>query len=250
MKIRNELNAELYRLKTDELRHSELSAKTGEFTSLCNGDIEAVKMQLRQGELTLSDNERIMSENKLKNTIYHFVLSASAISSACTDMGMGQTEACTLSDLYVLKTDACRTADDVYRLFEDMCLDFTERMQEIRKGAVISLHIRKCIDYIYENLGADLSVKALAKTAGLDPAYLSRLFRQETGTPLKRFVKEARVDTAQNLLRYSDLTCLAISTSLGFSTQSVFIAVFKEITGMTPKVYREKYSKTEFIKQV
>jgi AraC-like DNA-binding protein len=122
-----------------------------------------------------------------------------------------------------------------------MCLDFTERMQEIRKEAVISLHIRKCIDYIYENLGADLSVKTLAKAAELNPAYLSRLFRQETGIPLKRFVKEARVDTAQNLLRYSNLSYLVISTSLGFSTQSVFIAVFKEITGMTPKVYREKY---------
>lgn len=114
-------------------------------------------------------------------------------------------------------------------------------MQEIRKEAVISLHIRKCIDYIYENLGADLSVKTLAKAAELNPAYLSRLFRQEVGIPLKRFVKEARVDTAQNLLRYSDLSYLVISTSLGFSTQSVFIAVFKEITGMTPKVYRETY---------
>ena len=122
-----------------------------------------------------------------------------------------------------------------------MCLDFTERMQEIRKDAVISLHIRKCIDHIYENLGADLSVKALAKVTELKPAYLSRLFRQETGVPLKRFVKEARVDTAQNLLRYSELPYSVISTSLGFSTQSVFIAVFKEITGMTPKVYREKY---------
>lgn len=104
-----------------------------------------------------------------------------------------------------------------------------------------SVHIRKCIDYIYENLGADLSVKTLAKAAELNPAYLSRLFRQEVGIPLTRFVKEARVDTAQNLLRYSDLSYLVISTSLGFSTQSVFIAVFKEITGMTPKVYRETY---------
>ncbi len=123
-----------------------------------------------------------------------------------------------------------------------MCLDFAERMQEIRKEPVISLHIRKCIDYIYENLGADLSVKSLAQVSGLNSTYLSRLFRQEVGMSIKRFVKEARVDTAQNLLRYSDLSCSVISASLGFSTQSMFIAVFKEITGMTPKVYREKSS--------
>lgn len=240
MKIRNELNAELFRQKMYNFKRSKPSAKQVEFTSVCNGDIESVKKQLSLGELALTD-DRIMSKNKLQNALYNFVLSASAIASACMNTGMGQTEACTLSDLYVLKTDNCNTIECVHRLYEDMCLDFTERMQEIRKEAVISLHIRKCIDHIYENLGADLSVKALAKVTELNPAYLSRLFRQETGVPLKRFVKEARVDTAQNLLRYSELPYSVISTSLGFSTQSVFIAVFKEITGMTPKVYREKY---------
>ena len=240
MKIRNELNAMLFRQKMDDFKRSEHAMKPVELTSICNGDMEKIRLQLSRGGLLTAD-DRIMSRNKLRNAVYHFVLCASAIASACMDMGMGQTEAYTLADLYVLKADDCRTTDGVCRLYEDMCLDFTERMQEIRKEAVISLHIRKCIDYIYENLGADLSVKALAAEAGLSPAYLSRLFRQETGIPLKRFVKEARVDTAQNLLRYTDLPCLVISESLGFSTQSVFIAVFREITGMTPKVYREKY---------
>lgn len=120
-----------------------------------------------------------------------------------------------------------------------MCMDFTERMYEIRKETIISLHIRKCIDYIYENLGADLSVKAVSTVIGLNSTYLSRLFRQEIGISLKQFVKEARVDTAKNLLTYSDISYSVISTSLGFSTQSVFIAVFKGITGVTPKVYRE-----------
>lgn len=241
MKIRNELNAMLFRRKTDDIRCAEHTMDPAVLSLICTGDMEAVEKLLNRGESTFAADNRIMSKNKLRNAVYHFILCASTMASACMDKGMGQTEACTLSDLYILKADICRTVDSVCMLYEDMCLDFTERMQEIRKEAVISLHIRKCIDYIYENLGADLSVKALAKEAGLDPAYLSRLFRQEVGIPLKRFVKEARVDTAQNLLRYSGLSCLVISTSLGFSTQSVFIAVFKEITGMTPKVYREKY---------
>ena len=120
-------------------------------------------------------------------------------------------------------------------------MDFAERMREIRKENVISLHIRKCIDHIYENLGGDLSVRALAEVAGLNPTYLSRLFSKETGIPIKQFVAEARIDTAQNLLKYSDLSCPRISASLGFSSQSAFIAVFKRITGMTPKVYRERF---------
>ena len=241
MKVRNELNVLLYSKKMGNFKIPEHLTQYSKFASVVGGETDTVKAELKNGTLALLSNERVLSKNSLKNAVYHFVIAASAISSACIDTGFGQTEAYTLSDLYVMKVDECRTVDGVCRLYEDMCLDFAERMQEIRKETVISLHIRKCIDYIYENLGADLSVKALAEVIGLNSTYLSRLFRQEVGISLKRFVKEARVDTAQNLLRYSDLSYSVISTSLGFSTQSVFIAVFKEITGMTPKVYREKH---------
>ena len=240
MKVRNELTALLYRKKMDDIKLPEHLPKYSKFTSIVLGDIESVRVQLKHGELSLISDDRILSRNVQKNAIYHFILSASAISGACMENGMGQTEAYTFSDLYILKADECKTIDAVVRLYEDMCLDFAERMQEIRKETVISLHIRKCIDYIYENLGSDLSVKALSKVIGLNSTYLSRLFQQEVGISIKRFVKEARIDTAQNLLRYSELSYSVISTTLGFSTQSVFIAVFKEITGVTPKVYREK----------
>lgn len=240
MKVRNELNALLYSRKMGDFKIPENLTQYARFHSIVSGDLKAVRSELKKGGLALLSDNRVLSKNHLKNVIYHFVLSASAIAGACMDMGLGQTEAYTLSDLYVLKADNCITIDGVYSLYENMCLDFAERMQEIRKESVISLHIRKCIDYIYENLGADLSVKSLAEVIGLNSTYFSRLFRQEVGISIKGFVKEARIDTAQNLLRYSELPYSVISSSLGFSTQSVFIAVFKEITGVTPKVYREK----------
>lgn len=53
-----------------------------------------------------------------------------------------------------------------------MCLDFAKRIQEIKKENVASAHIRKCIDHIYEDLGADLSVKELADLTNLNVSYL------------------------------------------------------------------------------
>ena len=241
MKVRNELNYLMYKQKMEgDFRLPKHLPQYSKFLLICSGDTAVVRKQLDSGVLSLLSDERILSKNALNNMIYHFVLSASAISIACMECGMGQTEAYTLSDLYTMKVDECKTISGVCSLYEDMCMDFTERMHEIRKENVISIHIRKCIDYIYENLGADLSVKSLAKVTELNSAYLSRLFLQEVGVSLKQFVKEARVDTAQNLLRYSDLKYLEIATALGFSTQSVFISVFKEIVGVTPKEYKEK----------
>lgn len=95
--------------------------------------------------------------------------------------------------------------------------------------------------YIYENLGSDLSINRLAQILNLNATYLSRLFKQEVGISLKHFVKEARIDTAQNLLRYSEKTYLLIATSLGYSSQSKFISAFKDVVVVTPKEYRERY---------
>jgi len=239
MKVRTELNLLLYNKKMDDLKTSNHPENYELLNLIINGNIDSIKKKIEDNEIRLLSLDRLLSKDGIKNAIYHFVISASTIASACINAGLGQTEAYTLSDLYVLKTDNCRTIKEIGNLYEDMCMDFTERMYEIRKETIISLHIRKCIDYIYENLGADLSVKAVSTVIGLNSTYLSRLFRQEIGISLKQFVKEARVDTAKNLLTYSDISYSVISTSLGFSTQSVFIAVFKGITGVTPKVYRE-----------
>ena len=133
----------------------------------------------------------------------------------------------------------------LFQLYKEMQLDFVERMQEIKKEHVISLHVRKCIDYIYEHLRENLTVNSLAEFTGLHPSYLSKLFTKETGTNLKHFIINAKIDTAQNLLRYSNLSYFDISTSLGFSSQSAFSSVFKKITGTTPKKYREEFYVSE-----
>lgn len=206
MKVRNELNALLYKNKMENKDIPERLPHYSKFASIADGNTQKVFSELKNRELDLISDKRILSKNTLKNAAYHFVLSVSAISDACIDGGMGQTEACTLSDIYILKADDCQTADAIYKLYEEMCLDFAKRMQEIRKETVISLHIRKCIDYIYENPAANLSVRSLAETMKLNSTYLSRLFRKEVGIPLKQFVKEARVDIAENLLLYSDLS--------------------------------------------
>ena len=56
---------------------------------------------------------------------------------------------------------------------------------------------------------------------------------------IKNFIIRAKVSTAENLLRYSDFSCLDISLALGFSSQSAFISVFKKVNGITPKKFRE-----------
>ncbi|MDE6592865.1 MAG: helix-turn-helix transcriptional regulator, partial [Oscillospiraceae bacterium] len=236
-----ELNRRLFLQKTGEIKR--LPYNREKYADICSGNVEAAKH--RAADLERIVNSRRLSDDPARNALFHMIIEASAVAAACIDGGMGHDEAYTLADIYISKADKCSTYEGQLELLGQMQLDFAERMREIRKESVISLHIRKCIDYIYENLKEDLTVNSLAEYCGLHPSYLSKLFYSETGIHMKRFVLEAKIDTAENLLKYTDLSCIDISSALGFSSQSSFICTFKKVTGTTPKKYRENSSVSE-----
>ncbi len=211
------------------------------FEAINGGDTAKLKILISAGKLKLAEEMRVLSENRLMNLKYHFAITATLLAEASFNGGLGHDEAYMIADIYSRKADKAADCNDLQVLFEDMCLDFAKRICEIKKDGVISIHIRKCIDHIYEDLNADLSVKGLAGYVNLSESYLSKLFRQETGQTVKAYVTAAKMDTAQNLLKYSELSCPEISASLGYSSQSAFIYAFRKFTGLTPGKYREKY---------
>lgn len=242
MRVRNELNQRLYEQKMDGDTLPHYREEYGRYQTVWQGDTATVSQQVKNGTLQLRQHERLLSENAVKNSCYHFVMEATTLAKLCMEYGLSHDEACTLADIYTRKLDRAAAVEQIDHLYRQMCLDYAERMSEIRKEAAISHHVRKCIDYIYENLGSDLSMKVLATVTGLNPSYLSRLFSKEMGCPIKQFILAAKIDTAQNLLKHSELPYARIAVALGFSSQSALIAVFKRFVHMTPKAYRERCS--------
>ncbi|MDE7247409.1 MAG: helix-turn-helix transcriptional regulator [Lachnospiraceae bacterium] len=238
MKIRRELNRQLYRQKAYGYEKRPYYFDEPVFNAILNGDIEKLKILISSGSVTLSAGMRILSKNHIKNMKYHFMIMATCLAESGLDGGLGHDEAYMIADIYSQKADRAAGCDDLQMLLEDMCLDYTKRIREIKKDDVISIHIRKCIEHIYEDLSADLSTKALADLTNLNASYLSKLFKQETGRTIKAYVTAAKMDTAQNLLKYSDLSCSEIATSLGYCSQSAFTYAFRQFTGTTPKKYR------------
>ncbi|MDE6656980.1 MAG: AraC family transcriptional regulator [Oscillospiraceae bacterium] len=217
-------------------------SKSIQVMAIQNGEVDVVQKNLTITKASLFLGDSKLSENTTRNVKYYFVLILSEIVQACVETGMGKSEAEALRDDCIFKMDACRKKEEICKIYSEMCIAFATRMQEIKKGSMISWHVRKCIDYINENLNCNLSIKTLAKLVGLNPSYLSRLFKQETGGSIKQFVVLARIRQAEELLKDTDFSYYDISVRLGFSSQSAFIAVFKKITGVTPKKYRMKNS--------
>ena len=236
-----ELNYRLYVQKMSGFTRSSFNWEMGRYMSIQQGDVEKVKRSFEESRKNFTDGKGQLSDDPVRNARYHLIVSVAVISRVCVEGGMSHDEAYTLSDIYIRRADLCSDYEGILDIFAEMRIDFAQRMHDLRKSNVISLHIRKCIDYIYDHLHEDLSVTTLSKLTGLNASYLSKLFSKETGTTIKHFIAKAKINTAENLLKYSEYSSSEISFALGFSSQSAFINVFKKETGITPKQYRDRY---------
>ena len=73
---------------------------------------------------------------------------------------------------------------------------------------------------------------------GLSPDYMSRIFKQETGIPLKEYIIEARLQKAARLLLTSKKSIAEISGEVGYSNFAYFSKLYKEHFGKPPSEVR------------
>src|SRR5260221_2006039 len=83
-------------------------------------------------------------------------------------------------------------------------------------------------------------VDELAQIAGLAPAALSRRFRRRYSIGLAEHLKRLQVDSAERLLRDSDLTATQIAYRAGFGTRRTFFRAYRRLKGDTPDAYRSR----------
>lgn len=242
MDTNTSLNYLLYLQRQEEFVRDDYNNEFKQYNRIRNGDVEGVRNRFKIARKKFEEGRGSLSDDPVRNMTYHLVVAAAVISRMCIDTGMERDTAYTLSDIYIKSADQAKTREEVLDLMADMQVDYATRMRELRKEDTVSIHIRKSIEYIYENLSRQITVNELAERAGLSPGYFSRLFIKETGKNVNQFINSTKIKTAKNMLKYSDFSLLDISLSLGFSSQSAFTAKFRKITGVTPKGYRDGYS--------
>ncbi|MCR5599925.1 MAG: AraC family transcriptional regulator [Ruminococcus sp.] len=239
MKTDRDLNYRLYLQKNDGFTRNPFEQELKFYRTIQSGDVEGIRELYAAARRNFAEGKGTLSSDPVRNIMYHFVTAVALIARFCVEDGLPHDVAYTLSDIYIQRADKMNDVNAILDLLGDMQIDFAERMKKLKKENVISLHVRRCIDYIYEHLHEELTLNVLSEHVGLNPSYLSKLFSKETGMSVKSFVIREKVRTAENLLKNSDFSCLDISLALGFSSQSAFISTFRKQVGMTPKKYRE-----------
>ncbi len=221
----------------NNILHAPYNPELEFYSVIKSGNVEKTKELCKESILSKVGLGNL-SKNKLKNICYHFIITTALVARYCIEGGMDLTTSYSLSDFYIQKADECKTPEEISELHYVMCLDYAKRMKNLRKKKICSKHIAICIDYICENLHTRITIKELAERVKLEQSYLSKLFKKEVGVTISEYIQEKKIETAQNMLIYSEFAPAEISSILAFPNQSYFTEVFKKWTGMTPKQYQ------------
>lgn len=108
----------------------------------------------------------------------------------------------------------------------------------IYEGGLPLCHLRPILDYIDAHLDQDIKLANLAELLGMSQFHFSRLFKQSIGISPYQYLIQQRVERAKHLLKHTDHPIVDIAFECGFSSHSHLGKQFRQITGVTPKMFR------------
>lgn len=134
-----------------------------------------------------------------------------------------------------------RTVDEIYDAKERMTANFCNKIKQHRT-ANIRADIVAVIEYLNHFYAHPLEVKQIAQEFHRAPAYLSAVFKEQTGQTILHYLRKIRTAHAAHLLSTTKQSISEISIAVGISDPNYFVKLFKADYGLSPTEYRSKHS--------
>lgn len=140
------------------------------------------------------------------------------------------------SILFSFKSDLYnyRTLDEIRgyigQIVHDVC-----GVEEYKSSIIVDL-----LKYLEWNYQYDITVNDLAMHRYfVDPDYLSRQFKAETGREFSQYLIDLRMKKAAQMLEDSNLKVSDVAACVGCNDASYFIQIFEDYYEMTPEQYKK-----------
>ena len=91
--------------------------------------------------------------------------------------------------------------------------------------------------YLAARMSERITLDDVARTVHVSPFHLARIFQQQTGVPVHRYLTQLRLRASLERLADGDLTAVALE--LGFSSHSHFTDAFRREFGHSPSEMRK-----------
>ncbi len=139
---------------------------------------------------------------------------------------------------------ACAPADPLARaFFEALGALLGEWLGDARPyylPAARSPELGRAMRLVLERLGEPLTVAEVARAAGLSTRTLARRFADEAQTSWRRFLHDARMLEAMDLLARPGARVTEAALAVGFESLGAFSRAFERFAGESPRDYRRR----------
>lgn len=97
---------------------------------------------------------------------------------------------------------------------------------------------KKVVDYIEINIEKEINLDNISKNVGYSKFYLNRIFTEQTGITIYKYLQNRRLTIAAEKLVRTDEPITQIAYEAGYDTQQSFSFAFKQVYLYPPKTYR------------
>lgn len=202
-----------------------------------NGDVEGLIDGATKIPSVSSGN---LATHLLRHSKNFFIKLETIISRAAIEAGLNVDEVFSVEEMYIRKCESLNNIDRIKNLQYHMIIDYADRVKKIQKyNGKNSKLVNEISRYIKNHISEPIKTSDIADYFKKSRGSITTEFKKQTNMNLSDFIKVKKIQEAQELLCETSKSLVMISNYLGFSSQSHFTKVFKEITGITPKEYRE-----------
>ncbi len=212
-------------------------------------ELEHLKLQIKQGQTeqvskTINRITQVISQNRTTLVVarcfcYDFI---SAIKNTVHELTLEHPELhIEFPDIWTLMDFT--TVEELSTLLIDACINLTNTIgQSITNEKDQMIH--EITEYVKNHCTKyDFSIQQMADGLHVSTSYLSRYYKEKTGSTLSELVNQIRIEEAKKLLTEKDDPVKDIILQIGYADPSSFTRKFKAAVGMTPGEFRKLHGK-------
>lgn len=139
---------------------------------------------------------------------------------------------------YLLKPININELARTLRKIKDELLSEQAQLNSEREKSTGNI-VASIIQYLKTNFEHEINFTQIAAEYNFSASYLTKIFKEHTGTSPIKYVNEYRLKIAKTMLIDTNLSVKEIAEKTGFVDQFYFSKCFKNYCGMTPSQYRD-----------
>ena len=184
--------------------------------------------------------ERPFAEQNGRNFQNNCLMGLAVICRTAILAGMDVDLAYYLSEQYAERIELAGSSREVHQIRLEMMREYARQVECLRCPENVSPVVRRAVAWVSKHIEEKITADDLAAYLHMNRSYFCTLFKKEMSISIVDYIQQMKIEQAKALLRFTDHSLAEISAQLSFSSQGYFQKIFKDITGLTPSVWREK----------